>query len=53
LTHKLVPANDRRRGTVEVAQRMIPWFCAQLKAFKLNPSPQRADELRARFDRIF
>jgi len=32
---------------------MIWWFCRQLKAFKLDPSPERAVELRARFDRIF
>jgi hypothetical protein len=32
---------------------MIWWFYGQLKAFKANPSPERALELRARFDRIF
>jgi len=32
---------------------MIWWFYPQLKAFKADPSPQRAAELRARFDRIF
>jgi hypothetical protein len=32
---------------------MIWWFYRQLKAFKADPSPQRAAELRARFDRIF
>ena len=32
---------------------MIWWFYRQLKAFKLDPSPARAVELRARFDRIF
>jgi len=32
---------------------MIWWFYRQLKAFKLDPSPQRAAELKARFDRIF
>jgi hypothetical protein len=53
LVHKLVPANDRQRSAVEVARRMIWWFYRQLKAFKLGPSPERAAELRARFDRIF
>jgi hypothetical protein len=53
LVYKLVPANDRQRNAVEVARRMIWWFYAQLKAFKRLPSPERAAELRARFDRIF
>ena len=53
LVHKLVPANDRQRNAVEVARQMIWWFFRQLKAFKADPSPQRAAELRARFDRIF
>ncbi len=53
LVHKLVPANDRQRNAVEVARQMIWWFYRQLKAFKADPSPQRAAELRARFDRIF
>jgi hypothetical protein len=53
LVYKLVPANDRQRSAVEVARRMIWWFYRQLKAYKLDPNPQRAAELRARFDRIF
>jgi len=53
LVHKLVPANDRQRNAVEVTRRMIWWFYRQLKAFKADPSPVRAAELRARFDRIF
>jgi Transposase IS66 family len=53
LVYKLVPANDRQRNAIEVTRRMIWWFYRQLKAFKLAPSPERAVELRARFDRIF
>jgi Transposase IS66 family len=53
LVYKLVPANDRQRNAVEVARRMIWWFYRQLKTFKLAPSPERAAELSARFDRIF
>jgi len=53
LVYKLVPANDRQRNAVEVTRRMIWWFYRQLKAFKRDPSPERAAELRARFDRIF
>jgi hypothetical protein len=53
LVYKLVPANDRQRNAVEVTRRMIWWFYRQLKAFKLAPSPERAVELKSRFDRIF
>ena len=53
LVYKLVPANDRQRNAVEVARRMIWWFYRQLKTFKRAPSPERAAELSARFDRIF
>ena len=53
LVYKLVPANDRQRSAVEVARKMIWWFYRRLKAFKRDPSPERAAELRARFDRIF
>jgi Transposase IS66 family len=53
LVYKLIPANDRQRNAVEVTRRMIWWFYRQLKAFKLAPDPQRAAELRARFDRVF
>src|SRR5208283_1846650 len=53
LVDKLVPANDRQRNAVEVARRMIWWFYRQLKLDKLAPSPERAAELTACFDRIF
>ena len=53
LVYKLVPANDRQRNAVEVTRRMIWWYYRQLKDYKLAPSPERAVELKARFDRIF
>ena len=53
LVHKLVPANDRQRNAIEVAKRMIWWFYRALKEYKLAPSPQQAQILRSRFDRIF
>jgi hypothetical protein len=53
LVYKLIPANDRQSSAVEVTRRMIWWFYRQLKHYKLAPSPERAVELRARFDRIF
>jgi hypothetical protein len=53
LVHKLVPANDKQRNAIEVAKRMIWWFYRSLKEYKLAPSPQQAQVLRARFDRIF
>jgi len=53
LVHKLIPANDRQRNAVEVARRMIWWFYRALKDYKLAPSPEKAERLRAQFDRIF
>ena len=53
LVHKLIPANDMQRNAIEVAKRMIWWFYRCLKEYKLAPSPQQAQVLRARFDRIF
>ena len=53
LVHKLVPANDKQRNAVEVAQRMIWWFYRRLKEYKLAPSAERASLLRSQFDRIF
>jgi len=53
LVHKLVPANDKQRNAVEVAKRMIWWFYGCLKQYKQAPSPQQAEVLRRRFDRIF
>ena len=53
LVHKLIPANDKQRKAVEVARRMIWWFYRALKEYKLAPSPEKAERLRAQFDRIF
>ena len=53
LVHKLIPANDKQRNAVEVAKRMIWWFYRSLKEYKLALSPQQAQILRSRFDRIF
>jgi Transposase IS66 family len=53
LVHKLVPANDKQRNAIEVAKRMIWWFYRSLKDYKRAPSPEQAQVLRARFDRIF
>ena len=53
LVHKLIPANDKQRNAVENAKRMIWWLYRQLKEYKLAPSPERAEALSARFERIF
>jgi hypothetical protein len=53
LAHKLVPANDKQRNAIEIAKRMIWWFYRALKEYKLAPSAEQAQLLRARFDRIF
>jgi hypothetical protein len=53
LVHKLIAANDRQRNAIEIAKRMIWWFYRALKEYKLAPSAEQAQLLRARFDRIF
>ena len=53
LVHKLIPVNDKQRNAVEVAKRMIWWFYRCLKDYKRAPSPEQAEVLRSRFDRIF
>ncbi|MEI6505886.1 MAG: aconitase family protein, partial [Planctomycetota bacterium] len=53
LVHKLLPSNDKQRNAIEIAKRMIWWFYRALKDYKLAPSAQQAQLLRARFDRVF
>jgi hypothetical protein len=53
LVHKLLPANERQRNAVEVTRRMVWWFYRGLKAYKLAPTPDKAVDLAALFDRIF
>ena len=53
LVHKLIPSNDKQRNAIEIAKRMIWWFYRALKDYKLAPSAEQAELLRAQFDRIF
>jgi hypothetical protein len=53
LAHKLLPANEPQRNSVEVTRRMIWWLYRRLKAYKLAPTPDEAVDLAALFDRIF
>ena len=53
LVYKLIPANDIQRNAVVVARRMIWWFYRALKDYRLAPTPEKAERLRAQFDRIF
>jgi len=53
LVHKLIPSNEKPRNAIEIAKRMIWWFYRALKDYKLAPSAEQAERLRARFDRIF
>ena len=48
LVHKLIPANDKQRNAIEIAKRMIWWFYRALKDYKLAPSAEQAELLRAR-----
>ena len=53
LLYKLVPANDLQRNALEVARRMIWWLYRRLKDYKRDPCPNKAENLRAAFERIF
>jgi len=53
LVHKLEPLTDQQRAAQHHVRGLIWWFYADLKAYRLDPTPRRRSELRARFDRIF
>jgi hypothetical protein len=53
LVHKLETFTDKQRGAQQFVRGLIWWFYADLKAYRLDPTPRRRGELRARFDRIF
>src|SRR5437763_2722821 len=53
LVHKLEPVTDQQRRAQQHVRGLIWWFYADLKAYRVNPTPRRGRELRARFDRIF
>jgi hypothetical protein len=53
LVHKLDTFTDKHRAAQTRVRGLIWDYYADLKAYRLKPSPRRADALRARFDRIF
>jgi hypothetical protein len=53
LVHKLETFTDAQRAAQQHVRGLIWWFYADLKAYRLDPTPRRRAELRARFDRIF
>jgi Transposase IS66 family len=53
LVHKLVPATEQQRQTVELVRQLIWWFYRDLKSYQASPCARRAAVLRARFERIF
>jgi hypothetical protein len=53
LVHKLETFPDRQRAAQQHVRGLIWWFYADLKAYRLDPTPRRRREMRARFDRIF
>ena len=53
LVYKLQPTNLAHRRAVELTRTLIWWFYRDLKSYKLDPDPNRARMMRARFDRIF
>ena len=53
LVHKLETFTDQQRAAQQHVRGLIWWFYADLKAYRLDPTPRRRSELRTRFDRIF
>ena len=53
LVHKLDTFTDQHRAAQTRVRGMIWDFYADLKAYRLKPSPRRAAALRKQFDRIF
>ncbi len=53
LMHKLDTFADAQRATQQHVRGLIWWFYADLKAYRLDPTPRRRCELRTRFGRIF
>jgi hypothetical protein len=53
LVHELDTFTDLHRAAQEHMRTLIWWFYADLKAYRLDPTPRRRGEMRARFDRIF
>jgi transposase IS66 family protein len=53
LVHKLDTFTDLHRIAQQHIRALIWWFYADLKAYRVNPTPRRRATLRARFSRIF
>jgi len=53
LVHKLETFTDAQRAAQQHVRGLIWWFYADLKAYRLDPTPRRRSEMRTRFDRIF
>jgi len=53
LVHKLDTFTEPQRVAQKRVRSLIWRFYADLKAYRLNPTPRRRGQLRARFDRIF
>ena len=53
LVHKLDTFTDQQRAAQRQTRKLIWNFYADLKHYRINPTPSRRRALRARFDRIF
>jgi Transposase IS66 family len=53
LVHKLDTFTEHQRVAQKHVRSLIWRFYADLKAYRINPTPRRGRQLRARFDRIF
>jgi hypothetical protein len=53
LVYRLETFTDQQRAAQQHVRGLIWWYYADLKAYRLDPTPRRRSEMRARFDRIF
>jgi hypothetical protein len=53
LVHKLESFTDQQLTAQQHVRGLIWWFYADLKAYRLEPTRRRRNEMRTRFDRIF
>jgi hypothetical protein len=53
LVHKLDTFTALHRAAQDRIRQLIWWFYADLKAYRVEPTPRRRGEMRVRFDRIF
>jgi hypothetical protein len=51
--HKLIGFNDGQRRALDITRQLVWWLYADLNAYKRQPCPKRATQLKRRFERVF